>query len=295
MPCRIRQSLGGVAFNVTHALELLKTPSVRFLTVGGEATPLETSNSGSTSIERIPGENTASYISILDSKSNELICGLGDMQIYDRRFNDEFFEKNRLSLLESPWILFDANLTEKAMRKLIETVENRGKTLVFISAGGPQKAARIRPFLDSISIVFCNKLEFQSIVDGGSPIEKNLLDLMEKNRNLKLISVTMGADGVLIGFDGKIKHYRALKLNENCSDRKENVTGAGDSFAAGFLNHLLTFGWEKLDRAAARALLSAKLTLTSSETISEKLKTIDEKMIDQICSNELQSTFLRPN
>ena len=71
-----------------------------------------------------------------------------------------------------------------------------------------------------------------------------------------------------------------------------NVTGAGDSFAAGVISQLLKSHFENIDRAVACGLLAAKLTLTSANTISEQLTTIDEKTIDEICSTHLRTESL---
>ena len=287
LPSRIRHNFGGVAYNITHALHLLGNSSVRLLTVSGRTTTFQNDESNLSVIEEIPNENTASYVSILDAKTNELICGLGDMGIYERQINREFFEKYRSFLTKSQWIMFDANLSCSAMKDLTMMGNELNKYLVFISAGGPEKARRIRPYLSSIDVLLCNRLEFQSISDSSS-IETALDRMMKSNPRLKLISITMGADGVLIGNDRTIKHYRALKINENEKNQIENVTGAGDSFAAGLMNYLLKFDWQNLDRAVTCGLLAAKFTLTSPNTISDRLKTIDKKLIDEICSKELR-------
>ena len=265
VPCRVRQNFGGVAFNISHALHLLNNPSVRLLTVSGE-------------------ENTASYVSLLDAKTNELICGFGDMSIYEQEFTPAFFEKHRTTLINASWLMFDANLGFEAMKYLVDFGRDQAKQLAFISAGGPLKARRIQPFLADVHVLFCNRLEFETISDT-SATEANLRSLMAKHPKLKFISITLGADGVLVGTKGQVTKYSALKVDEGLAVR--NVTGAGDSFAAGVMHHLLNFGFEKIERAVATGLLAAKLTLTSANTISEQLKTIDEKSIDQICATQL--------
>ncbi len=183
--------------------------------------------------------------------------------------------------------MFDANLSQSAMKYLIDIGMKYKKYLVFISAGGPIKAQRIKSYLKDIHILFCNRLEFETITESSSSLEFHLKNLFNKNSNLILVCITMGADGVLIGINGKLKKYQALIIDAE-QENIENVTGAGDSFAAGVMNQLLKTNFNNIDRAIACGLLAAKLTLTSANTISEQLNIIDERMIDEICLKQLK-------
>ncbi len=273
---------------MTHALHLLKTDSICLLTVSGSSSSLIKNDSTPIHIREIEGESTASYISLLDSKTNELICGFGDMGIYERQITSEFLEKNLSILINNQWIMFDANLSQLAMKYLIEIGAKHHKNLVFISAGGPTKARRIKPYLNDIHVLFCNRLEFEAIIDlSSSSLENNLKNFLKENSNIKLICITMGVEGVLIGINGKLKKYQALTIDQH-QENIQNVTGAGDSFAAGVMSQLLKTNFKNIDRAITCGLLAAKLTLTSANTISEQLKTIDDQMIDEICSKQLR-------
>lgn len=287
IPCRLQQNLGGVAYNVTHALHLLKANSIRLLTVSGSSNSVFESDSTPVEIHPIQGESTASYISLLDSKSSELICGFGDMNIYERQITSEFLEKNRSTLIDHQWIMFDANIHPLAMQYLTELTREYRKNLVFISAGGPTKAQRIRSHLNNIHVLFCNRLEFDAIIDSSLPLETQLKNLFHENSTIKLVCITMGADGVLVGMNGQLTKYQVLSLDHE-QQSIQNVTGAGDSFAAGVMSQLLKRGFTEIHRAIACGLLAARLTLTSANTISEKLRLIDEEKLDQICSNELR-------
>ncbi|CAF1333384.1 unnamed protein product [Adineta steineri] len=288
IPCRLRQNLGGVAYNVTHALHLLKNHSIRLLTVSGTLTSLINEDSTPTLIHEIKDESTASYISVLDSKTSELICGFGDMGIYERQITPIFLDKNLSTIIKNQWIMFDANLSQLTIEHLIKIGTKYKKYLVFISAGGPNKARRISKYLKDIHVLFCNRLEFEAITESSSSsLEFNLKNLFKNNSKLKLVCITMGVDGVLIGVNGQLKKYKALNLDKEQQDIR-NVTGAGDSFAAGVMNQLLKANFENIDRAIACGLLAAKLTLTSPNTISEQLKMIDDIMIDEICLKQLR-------
>ena len=295
IPCRVRQNLGGVAYNVSSALRLLNNESVRLLTVSGSSLiPLMRTDSSVGIIEEIDGESTASYVSLLDSKTNELISGFGDMGIYERQMTPAFLDKYLPTFRSNAWIMFDANLSSSAMAHLVDIGTKYQKNLVFISAGGPTKARRIRPLLQHVHVVFCNRLEFEAMAGStSSSIESSLDRLLKTNTNLKLICITLGADGVLIGIDGRLKRYQALSM-EGEQHGIQNVTGAGDSFAAGVMDQLLKWNFDRIDRAIACGLLAAKFTLTSANTISEKLRTIDERMIDEACSKQLRYESIDP-
>ncbi len=101
----------------------------------------------------------------------------------------------------------------------------------------------------------------------------------------------MGGEGVMIGFNGKLKKYKALSIDKEQQEIR-NVTGAGDSFAAGVMSQLLKSNFNNIDRAIACGLLAAKFTLASANTISEELKTIDDVMIDEICSKQLKYEYI---
>ncbi|CAF4579404.1 unnamed protein product, partial [Rotaria magnacalcarata] len=71
------------------------------------------------------------------------------------------------------------------MKYLIDTATKYKKNSVFISAGGPNKARRIKPHLKDINVLFCNRLEFEAITESSS-IEASLKKLVRINSNLKL-------------------------------------------------------------------------------------------------------------
>ena len=209
----MRQNLGGVAYNVTHALHLLKQASVRLLTVSGSSMSFSGNDALPSLIEEIPGESTASYVSVLDWKTNELICGFGDMGIYERQITPAFLEKYLDLFIRNQWIMFDANLSPSAMKYLVEIGRKYRKLLVFISAGGPTKARRIQPHLDQIDVLFCNRLEFEAIAESSSVVS-TVKDWRRSKPNLRLICVTMGADGVLVSANGTLKNYKALTISD---------------------------------------------------------------------------------
>jgi sugar/nucleoside kinase (ribokinase family) len=195
-----------------------------------------------------------------------------------------FFDKYLSILINHQWIMFDANLSQLAMKYLVDIGNKYQKYLVFISSGGPTKARRIAPYVKDIHVMFCNRLEFEAIIDSSSSIELNLKNFLQKNSNIKLICITMGSDGVLVGINGQLKKYNALFIDKDI----KNVTGAGDSFAAGVMSQLLKSNFKNIDRTIASGLIAARLTLASANTISEKLETIDDRMIDEICLKELK-------
>ena len=288
----MRQNFGGVAYNVSSALRLLNNQSVRLLTVAGCSTPWMRTDSTGDVIDEIDGESTASYVSLLDSKTNELICGFGDMEIYERQMTPAFLDRHLPTFRNNAWIMFDTNLSSAAMAHLVDIGTTYQKHLAVISAGGPTKARRIQSVLRHVHVVFCNRLEFEAITDSTS-VESSLDRLLKTNTNLKLVCITLGADGVLIGIDGRLKRYPALSM-EGEQHGIQNVTGAGDSFAAGVMNQLLKWNFDRIDRAIACGLLAAKFTLTSANTISEQLQTINERMIDDACSKQLRYESIDP-
>jgi len=54
------------------------------------------------------------------------------------------------------------------------------------------------------------------------------------------------------------------------------------------MSQLLKSNFNNIHRAIACGLLAAKLSLTSANTISEQLETIDDIIIDEICSKQLR-------
>lgn len=94
----------------------------------------------------------------------------------------------------------------------------------------------------------------------------------------------MGANGVIVGADGKILHYPAIALTQPLV----SVSGAGDSLAAGtiwaLLAHRTTDQQPSLHDVVKFGLAAAKLSLESAATVSPLLHstTLHQIVFDSI-------------
>ncbi|CAF0883433.1 unnamed protein product [Didymodactylos carnosus] len=296
---QINYDIGGVAYNITNALGLFNVP-VQFLSVSGTDNLLSSTLLTSRQqliIKAIENQLTATYVSLLDEKSNELLCGFGSMDIYEHSLTPQFIEENIDYIRNNNSIMFDANLSEATMDCIVRKAIEYQKSLVFISAGGPKKAMKIRNFIQHLNMLFCNRLELEAIINNDDNCKDNISlalhmrTLMKSNKNMKFICVTLGADGVMISVrndnDDSNENFwiKRYQLKSNLNNKIVNVTGAGDSLCAGILSQILTN--KKNESAIICGLLAAKATIQDKKTISNKLSLITDQMINDTYKNDV--------
>ena len=205
---------------------------------------------------------TPSYTAIIEKDGN-LVIALADMDLY------RFFVPRRLSIrwvreafAAHDLILFDANLPEETIAAIVAKARSLAKTVAAIAIS-PAKVVRLGPCIGDIDYLFLNEAEAGALTGqqpenaGGWPPLLNAIGI----RN----AVVTRGRRELIALSGG----RAVTLQPPIADTIADVTGAGDSLAAGTLAALLL--GLPLEEAVRHGTAAATLTVQSRHAVNENL------------------------
>lgn len=230
-PGKIKFTPGGVGRNIAHNLALLNKPSWLMTAVGddfyGRSLLAQTRQSG-VHVEKcliVPGENTSSYLSLLDN-TGEMLVAINDMSITEH-ISPGFLAQHRDFICEAQVIVADCNISEDALAWLLE---NAGEVPVFVDPVSAWKCGKIRDRLSRIHTLKPNRLEAETLsgiaLSGRQDVEKVAAWFHEHGLNRLVLS--MGGDGVFYSEkQGGSGWSPAIKT------QVINVTGAGDAMMAG--------------------------------------------------------------
>jgi sugar/nucleoside kinase (ribokinase family) len=133
------------------------------------------------------------------------------------------------------------------------SVARRAGTLVAFSASDPGWAAVVlddmRSLLDRVDLLFANEAE--ALLLSGSPDVDSALAVLRSR--CPSVVVTRGAGGCVVATGGEVLDVPAAPVGSVV-----DTTGAGDSFAAGYL-HGLVSGLGPRDSARVGALVAAEV------------------------------------
>lgn len=197
---------------------------------------------------------TPSYTAILEADGN-LVIALADMDLY-RLFGPRRIESRQIrTLFEGrDLILVDANLPAETLQAIAQRAKTMGIDLAGIAIS-PAKVVRYRPILPLMSALFMNEAE-AAVVAGARAETAAEWPRLLRAAGLKSGAVTRGArQSVLFDETG------AFGLVPPPLSRIADVTGAGDSFAAGVLSARLA-GLSGAD-AVRWGTAAARITLGS--------------------------------
>jgi pseudouridine kinase len=205
---------------------------------------------------------TPSYTAILERDGN-LVIALADMALYDA-FTARRLKARSLrdSLEVATHVLTDANLPADTLAALAASCHAAGKGISAIAIS-PAKVIKFRGALSHLSHLFMNGAEAEAIA-GTRPETPEDWPVLLRAMGLSGGTVTSGS-GPTIAFDPDgIALIEPLPL-----DKIADVTGAGDAFAAGFLDARLTGA--SLADALRHGTASAAITLASPHATDENL------------------------
>jgi len=158
--------------------------------------------------------------------------GIGS-QLKPEEINEDIINSIDHIYMES--YLWDHELTKKTLIKFSDIAKSKGIE-ISLSLSDPFCVERHRDELknfisDNVDLVFCNFDEAKMFSQCELMAD---VSLFFKNFGKKIV-MTSGAEGAYYFFKDEVKHQPAQKI-ENVID----TTGAGDNFAAGFLDFYLS-------------------------------------------------------
>jgi len=205
---------------------------------------------------------TPSYTAIIERDGN-LVIALADMDLY------RFFAPRRLSIrwvrdafAATDFILFDANLPEETAVAIVAKAKALGRPVAAIAIS-PAKVVRLLPCLDGIDYLFLNEAEAAALV-GDRPEDATAWPSLLGDIGISGAVVTRGQRELVAFKDG-----RAFVLQPPISDAVADVTGAGDSLAAGTLSALML--GLPLEEAVRHGAAAAALTVQSPHAVNENI------------------------
>lgn len=205
---------------------------------------------------------TPSYTAIIETDGN-LVIALADMELY------RFFVPRRLSIrwvrdafAVTDFILFDANLPEETAAAIVARAKALGKPVAAIAIS-PAKVVRLLPCLEDIDYLFLNEAEAAALI-GQRPEDADAWPSLLADIGVTGAVVTRGQRELVAFKDG-----RALVLQPPISETVADVTGAGDSLAAGTLSALML--GLPLEEAVRHGTAAAALTVQSRHAVNENL------------------------
>ncbi|THV10968.1 carbohydrate kinase family protein [Rhizobium rhizophilum] len=217
------------------------------------------------------GRATPSYTAILERDGN-LVIALADMALYDA-FTARRLKARSLrdSVALATHVLTDANLPADTLAALAASCHSAGKGISAIAIS-PAKVIKFRGALPQLSHLFMNGAEAEAIA-GERPERPEDWPALLRAMGLSGGTVTSGS-GPTIAFDTDgIALIEPLPM-----DKIADVTGAGDAFAAGFLDARLTGA--SLAAALRHGTASAAITLASPNATDENLS--GERLLSQL-------------
>ncbi|EDW13083.1 uncharacterized protein Dmoj_GI21777 [Drosophila mojavensis] len=240
--------------------------------------------------------HATSLCSVVFDQSGDCKLILGDMEVHNSITPQLLKERSNL-FRDAPLIVMDSNISEQAMTCMLELAEHYQVPIFFeptdmFIAGKPFK---LPPELTRhIRLTKPNIHELKTIVETitgqsvnwepNTKVErsellaqaKQLLHQIESHFNC--IIATLGAHGVLLSIRSDAAHdtSKLLSLSPSCEHITHfyaapklsnivNVSGAGDSFCAGFITALLRS--HSLDECVAAGFVSAERALLSESAV----------------------------
>jgi pseudouridine kinase len=264
MPARSVSGMGGVARNVAENLARLGNDVAFVSRVGADDGGLRLSRGLAelgidvSGLDVSEADHTAEYVAFLD-RDGDLHTAMADMAILDGIGVGEV-SRWRMRFGEMDMVFADTNLQADVLAALMDAARSSGARLAIDAISVP-KAARLPASLAGVSLLFLNMQEAPAVLglaegDGNDPasLAKALV-----RRGAERVVLTLGEKGAL-AHDGTRPHAIAAE-----GATVVDVTGAGDSLAAGVL-HALGEGRSLPDAVAFGAHLAAR-TLGVMESV----------------------------
>ncbi|EFY2079337.1 pseudouridine kinase [Shigella flexneri] len=230
-PGKIKFTPGGVGRNIAQNLALLGNKAWLLSAVGsdfyGQSLLTQTNQSG-VYVDKcliVPGENTSSYLSLLDN-TGEMLVAINDMNI-SNAITAEYLAQHREFIQRAKVIVADCNISEEALAWILDNAAN---VPVFVDPVSARKCVKVRDRLNQIHTLKPNRLEAETLsgiaLSGRDDVAKVAAWFHQHGLNRLVLS--MGGDGVYYSdISGENSWSAPIKTNVI------NVTGAGDAMMAG--------------------------------------------------------------
>lgn len=148
VPVKTSRQPGGAVANMARAMGPIET---QLASVYGDTPPPVLGDYQ----RRIEGASSARYVS-LENAEGEVLYGFADMEIYARHMTADWYGGLERPARQADALVVDCNGPEGALASVA------AHPFMVALAVSPAKAARLRPILDRLALLFCNQAEAQA-------------------------------------------------------------------------------------------------------------------------------------
>ncbi|OKY77675.1 MAG: Sugar kinase ribokinase family [Candidatus Methanohalarchaeum thermophilum] len=174
---------------------------------------------------RVKDERTGSAFGIIDKKGERTLYSYGGAS---SKLN---FQDIALDYINDSKIIHLTSLLGEKSVETMKKISSRSEPILSLSPGllcQELEEKSLLSLIENSDILFLNELELEELLKNIS----NIRELFEKG--VKIIVVTLGSEGCQIYCKGTSIEIPALDVDV------KDTTGAGDAFAAGFLEGMLS-------------------------------------------------------
>ena len=269
-PGTVNSSPGGVARNIAENLARLGADCRLIAAVGADHHGdllLQQGQSAGIDMRymlQLDAVQTSTYVSVLD-ESGDMLVAINDMSIVDE-LRPEHLQAHEPMLRQASLIIADTNLRDESLAYLCGTFNEQ---TLFIDTVSAAKAARIKPYLDTVHTLKASRSEAEELCGIRAATNKRLPGMADwfHDRGVERVFITLGSNGVFYSDANE----RGIEEAGVSSERVENASGAGDAFVAG-----IAYAWLKqwpLVKSTRFAVSAANVALSHRSTINPVMST----------------------
>ncbi|EIJ70456.1 carbohydrate kinase [Pasteurella bettyae] len=269
-PITSKVSIGGVVRNIAENLGRLEQEVVLISTVGNDPEwlrikALSSPFMNTESVIILEGQSTGCYTALLDI-DGEMYLGLADMSIYEH-FKPELLIKQQQYLRNAKCLVVDLNCPKETIEFLCAYAQKQQIKLAIIAVSEP-KMIHLPKQLTGVDCFFINKGELGALVGRIIDTEEKLREAIYEvlAYGVKKIILTAGSKGVLCVTRD---HYQWYAVKQLAPSKIVDVTGAGDSFSAAFIDAWLQGQNEQ--KCILAGMTNAYYTIQSEFTVRPNL------------------------
>ncbi|WP_182419815.1 PfkB family carbohydrate kinase [Bartonella sp. HY038] len=232
-PGKISYSSGGVGRNIAHNLALLGVDISLISAVGndvyGDNIVKTTAQIGvdMTRVMRFDGENTSTYLSVLD-EHGEMVIAINDMDIV-RRIDETMIASHMDAIKAANIVVVDCNLEQTSLDWLLN---QKDLPTIFVDTVSAHKCTKIQNLLANINTLKPNLLEAQTLSNIAFHQPDDALKIADwfHEQGLQNLVLSAGQLGVFYSEKNGANGWLPIIKTDIV-----NVTGAGDAMMAGLV------------------------------------------------------------
>ncbi len=257
-PARLQRRPGGVGLNTASVLAALEVQVSLAGPVGadseGRAVRKHIRARGiGDGLAPLAGHSTGTYAAVLAPDGN-LVIGLADLGIQEAVDADWLLVRCRRALQSARCWFLTANLAQATLGELASHAHGR---FLAASAVSAPKAARLRPILHQLGLLFCNVAEARALT-GLADVPAGELAGSLRRSGVTHGAISAGAE-FLMFWSGE----KAYRLEPPPMSRIVDVHGAGDALAGATLAALAR--GMAFEKALRHGIAAAQLTMACAE------------------------------